>query len=908
MEKTFENCNIESLPQLPEYLENMYGCFSSATFSDRIINFKQTATMEIPNSVTNMSWAFSKSNIQISPTIPEGVLYLSGCFSNCFNLYEIKNIPSTVEDISFFFSIKNNSFYKIPFIRDWNLTDPSKITSYTHAFDFDSSYDTYRETWSEFTYVLYFGAKNETIKSNIESFIENYKTYAKNTFGIRTNPKWDVGIVEYPPTEAKGFTEVPYNKVSDTIKIWNKAKEDIIFSPRIEPINYTKIWLTEIPSSALNERDVNDVPELAYKLRGFSSRFIINRNSWAENGENYNFKYALMGESNNPVYLSIFQFPDNSFGDFSYCFYYANFDITDVNNIPKFPEGAENLSSAFRYCSFNDSKKNIDLSTYRLPSTVKNISDMFSDINYISHRPQINHCLQLENIGGFYRYDTTLTEYPKIPQSVKFMNSTFSGCSNLEAPITLHEGITNLNYCFSYCSKLTDIPVIPQSVTSLEGAFMGCTNLVHVSYVPRGKSNYRLMFSNCLNLETIEDWQLTPEESALLDNYNSYYYIFSGCSKLKEVKVDKPYTSTEQNKWQALLVKTNQEDNTADVKIFDTDNKEVLSKTVSLNELNIAKIEGYVDEFVHADSGMITNDTISKLLIYRKPFSSDDKSLDPSQPNFVLWAKDPQAVRSNILGGGGGGGDNKVPQITQDDYDKLSDYKKNDRTFREIVDAYVKDAPFVINEYHDSLPIGSVIEYAGENYPSGYTLCDGRELSREYFSELFDAIGIKYGEGDGTTTFNVPNITDRVCVIKVKNVEAELPENVEVNDNIATTSNVWTAEKTKAEIEKKENVGGYRFIDFSNVIKSFNVSESTAFEWTATEDCFMIATLINISGSTSWLKVDGVYVLNMNTTNNAYTQSDSCSIPIKKGQKITANYAYRALLDYQRCDFYRFMN
>ena len=736
MEKTFEKCNIESLPQLPEYLENMYGCFSSATFSDRIIKFKQTAKMEIPNSVTNMSWAFSKSNIQISPTIPEGVLSLSGCFSNCFNLYEIKNIPSTVEDISFFFSIKNkyendSPAYNIPFVRDWNLTDPSKITSFVHAFDFDYSSVSYKETWTDFTIILYFGAKNETVKSNIELFLENYTTDAKNTYGIPTNPRWDIGMVVYPPTEAKGFTEVPYTKLSDTLKIWKKAK-DRVYSSRIEPINYTKIWLTEIPSSALNERDENDVPELAYKLRGYSSRFIINRNSWAENGENYNFKNALRGESNNPVYLSIFQFPDNSFGDFSYCFYYANFDITDVNNIPKFPEGAENLSFAFSDCSFNDSKKNIDLSTYKLPSTVKNISDMFSDINYISHRPQINHCLQLENIGGFYRYDTTLTEYPKIPQSVKIMNNTFSGCSNLEEPITLHEGITNLNYCFSYCSKLTDIPVIPQSVTSLEGAFMGCTNLVHVSYVPRGKSNYRLMFSNCFNLETIEDWQLTPEESALLDNYNSYYYIFSGCSKLKEVKVDKPYTSTEQNKWQALLVKTNQEENTADVKIFDTDNKEVLSKTVSLNALNIAKIEGYVDEFVHADSGMITNDTISKLLIYRKPFSSDDKSLDPSQPNFVLWAKDPTKVVSNILGGGGGGTTVKPNPELKGDEEELTSIQIGTEKFAigidNLRDIIVKN----------SGPIGELKHFPEKKYQYGYMFADGRIFLPDIYPEFFE--------------------------------------------------------------------------------------------------------------------------------------------------------------------------
>ena len=47
--------------------------------------------------------------------------------------------------------------------------------------------------------------------------------------------------------------------------------------------------------------------------------------------------------------------------------------------------------------------------------------------------------------------------------------------------------------------------------------------------------------------------------------------------------------------------------------------------------------------------------------------------------------------------------------------------------------------------------------YSLRNEKEGWILCDGRAVSRTDYSDLFEAIGTQYGEGDGTTTFNVPN-------------------------------------------------------------------------------------------------------------------------------------------------------
>lgn len=59
---------------------------------------------------------------------------------------------------------------------------------------------------------------------------------------------------------------------------------------------------------------------------------------------------------------------------------------------------------------------------------------------------------------------------------------------------------------------------------------------------------------------------------------------------------------------------------------------------------------------------------------------------------------------------------------------------------------------------------GIVLPYAGSVAPDGYILCDGSAISRTTYSKLFTAIGTTYGAGDGSTTFNVPNLKGRTLI------------------------------------------------------------------------------------------------------------------------------------------------
>jgi len=57
-----------------------------------------------------------------------------------------------------------------------------------------------------------------------------------------------------------------------------------------------------------------------------------------------------------------------------------------------------------------------------------------------------------------------------------------------------------------------------------------------------------------------------------------------------------------------------------------------------------------------------------------------------------------------------------------------------------------------------SVPTGSLLDFAGTAAPSGYLLCDGSAVIRATYAALFSAIGTTWGAGNGTTTFNVPDL------------------------------------------------------------------------------------------------------------------------------------------------------
>ena len=89
---------------------------------------------------------------------------------------------------------------------------------------------------------------------------------------------------------------------------------------------------------------------------------------------------------------------------------------------------------------------------------------------------------------------------------------------------------------------------------------------------------------------------------------------------------------------------------------------------------------------------------------------------------------------------------------------------------------------FIKKEVGESLlPTGSVIFVHATDVPQGLLLCNGAAVSRTKYAKLFSVIGTKYGSGDGSSTFNLPNLNGRVLQATSnigdvgKFLEAQLP-------------------------------------------------------------------------------------------------------------------------------------
>lgn len=63
-------------------------------------------------------------------------------------------------------------------------------------------------------------------------------------------------------------------------------------------------------------------------------------------------------------------------------------------------------------------------------------------------------------------------------------------------------------------------------------------------------------------------------------------------------------------------------------------------------------------------------------------------------------------------------------------------------------------------------PIGGIVIWSGAvgSPPDGFILCDGTAISRTDFATLFTIVGTTFGSGNGSSTFNIPNLRDRFIV------------------------------------------------------------------------------------------------------------------------------------------------
>ena len=72
------------------------------------------------------------------------------------------------------------------------------------------------------------------------------------------------------------------------------------------------------------------------------------------------------------------------------------------------------------------------------------------------------------------------------------------------------------------------------------------------------------------------------------------------------------------------------------------------------------------------------------------------------------------------------------------------------------------------------VPVGTILPFAGSTTPSAFLLCSGTAVSRTTYADLFAVTGTAYGVGDGSTTFNLPNLQGRIPVGKSTDTEFDV--------------------------------------------------------------------------------------------------------------------------------------
>ena len=69
----------------------------------------------------------------------------------------------------------------------------------------------------------------------------------------------------------------------------------------------------------------------------------------------------------------------------------------------------------------------------------------------------------------------------------------------------------------------------------------------------------------------------------------------------------------------------------------------------------------------------------------------------------------------------------------------------------------------------EGVPTATIVPWSSSSIPSGFLECNGTAVSRSTYSTLFAIVSTTYGAGDGSTTFNLPNLQDNVLVGKSGN-------------------------------------------------------------------------------------------------------------------------------------------
>lgn len=111
---------------------------------------------------------------------------------------------------------------------------------------------------------------------------------------------------------------------------------------------------------------------------------------------------------------------------------------------------------------------------------------------------------------------------------------------------------------------------------------------------------------------------------------------------------------------------------------------------------------------------------------------------------------------------------NPLPALVQEDINEdglIYEFAMATYVCGELAISDIHQISYRISQKNDYYNTPGIIEiWPGSTPPDGWLLCNGQAVSRTTYANLFSVLGSTYGQGDGSTTFNVPDLTGRVPV------------------------------------------------------------------------------------------------------------------------------------------------
>lgn len=131
-------------------------------------------------------------------------------------------------------------------------------------------------------------------------------------------------------------------------------------------------------------------------------------------------------------------------------------------------------------------------------------------------------------------------------------------------------------------------------------------------------------------------------------------------------------------------------------------------------------------------------------------------------------------------------------------------------SYREVSFAQLPSAPYSEVAHNATTFAGMIAPFAGpaDKIPAGWLLCDGREVSRSEYVNLYNAIGVAWGGGNGSSTFNLPDLRGMF----LRGVSGESGNDTDADSRTMLTNNGGNT---------GNNVGSYQEDAIRNITGSF---------------------------------------------------------------------------------------